>query len=367
MRKCVSVLILITIWQQPLSAQMTKKSDVIVDQMNKVARWQLTAWKQQGTPHQKWDWTMGACYAGYLGLTEVATYSTYFNDMNAIGDSLHWQTGPRHTMADDYCVAQMFSQMYLDYHKPLMIEQWKHQADSIIAVPHTESLEWKNNIAEREWAWCDALFMGPPALAYLSTATGDRKYLDEACKLWWKTTDYLYDKDEHLYYRDSRFFTQKEANGKKVFWSRGNGWVLAGLVRMLKNMPDDYPERPAFIKLYQDMALKIAILQNDDGTWHAALLDPAAYPVKEASGTGFYCYALAYGINNGLLPYRQYHRIVEKAWAALTGCVQENGKLGYVQQIGEKPEKVSANDTEVYGVGAFLLAGSEVYRMLEKH
>lgn len=367
MRRCLPMLVILLIGQQPLSAQIIKKADATLSVMNKVAGWQLKAWKQNGTPHPKSDWTMGACYAGYMDLAEVATYSTYLNEMKAIGDSLRWKTGSRHTMADDYCVAQMFCQMYMVYNKPDMIAQWKQQADSIIALPHTESLEWKNNIAEREWAWCDALFMGPPALAYLSTATGDHKYLDAACKLWWKTTAYLYDKEEHLYYRDSRFFTQKEANGKKVFWSRGNGWVLAGLVRMLKNMPDDYPERTDFVKLYQEMARKIATLQDADGTWHAALLDPAAYPVKEASGTGFYCYALAYGINNGLLPYRQYRLIVEKAWSALKGCVQENGKLGYVQQIGEKPEKVSENDSEVYGVGAFLLAGSEVYRMLEKH
>ena len=367
MKRILFILFAIGVLINPLQAQKPTRIDSVLQVMNKVAGWQLKAWKQNGTPHPKADWTMGACYAGYMELAEVGTYSTYLNDMSAIGDSLLWKTGSRHTMADDYCVAQMYSQLYMVYNKPVMIAQWRQQADSIITLPHTEALEWKNNIAEREWAWCDALFMGPPALAYLSTATGDRKYLDAACKLWWKTTAYLYDKVEHLYYRDSRFFTQKEANGKKVFWSRGNGWVLAGLVRMLKNMPDDYPERPAFIKLYQEMARKIAALQNADGTWHAALLDPAAYPVKEASGTGFYCYALAYGINNGLLPYRQYHPIVAKAWSALKGCVQESGKLGYVQQIGEKPEKVGADDTEVYGVGAFLLAGSEFYRMLEKH
>jgi len=367
LKKKLLVLSSIIMLISQVHAQKLGRKDSVIHLAQKVADWQLKVWKQSGTPHPKSDWTMGACYTGYLDLAEVTTYSTYFNDMLAIGDSLHWNTGPRHTMADDYCVAQMFGQLYTVYNKPQMIAQWKRQADSIIDLPHTETLEWKNNIAEREWAWCDALFMGPPSLAYLSTATGDRKYLDAACKLWWKTTTYLYDKDEHLYYRDSRFFTQREANGKKVFWSRGNGWVLAGLVRMLKNMPEDFPERPAFIKLYQEMAAKIGSLQNADGTWHAALLDPAAYPVKEASGTGFYCYALAYGINNGLLPYRQYHTIVEKAWKALAACVQNNGKLGYVQQIGEKPEKVSADDTEVYGVGALLLAGSEVYRMFEKH
>jgi rhamnogalacturonyl hydrolase YesR len=301
-----------------------------------------------------------------MALYQTSHNSIYLNEMKIIGDSLKWNTGPNRFMADDYCVAQMYSQVYGVYKQPVMIERFKGLADSIIAMPHTESLEWKNNIASHEWAWCDALFMGPPALAYLSTATGDKKYLDISVKLWDKTTDYLFDKEENLYYRDSRFFTQKEKNGKKVFWSRGNGWVMGGLVRVLENMPTDYPDRPRFVELYKKMAAKIASLQNADGTWHAALLDPASYPVKEASGTGFYCYAIAYGINNGLLPYKQYHKTVEKAWTALMGCVQENGKLGYVQQIGEKPEKVTAEDTEVYGVGAFLLAGSEMAKLTAK-
>ena len=188
--------------------------------------------------------------------------------MRSIGDSLDWNTGPNRQMADDYCVAQMYAQLYLAEKKPVMIAQFKALADSIMARPHTESLEWKNNIASREWAWCDALFMGPPAFAYLSTATGDQRYLDFASKMWFKTTDYLFDKDENLYFSDSRFFTQKEKNGKKIFWSRGNGWVMGGLVRMLSNMPLIIADRARFVDLYRKMAAKIATLQN--AGWHLA-------------------------------------------------------------------------------------------------
>jgi len=348
-------------------AQKKSNPDSVLKIMNKVADWQLNDWKDHGPRHEKWHWTMGACYAGYMALNQVGHNSIYIDAMRNIGDSLKWNTGPNRQMADDYCIAQMYSQVYLKVKKPVMIAHFKALADSIIARPHTESLEWKNNIASREWAWCDALFMGPPAFAYLSSATADKKYIDFASNMWFKTTDYLFDKDENLYFRDGRFFTQKEANGKKIFWSRGNGWVMGGLVRMLDNMPAGYPERARFEELYRKMAEKIITLQNNDGTWHAALLDPDSYPVKETSGTGFYCYALAYGINHGLLPYDKYHNVVEKAWNALTSSVHLDGKLGYVQQIGEKPEKVTNDDTEVYGVGAFLLAGSEVYKMMLKH
>lgn len=361
--KKYAVLLILAALQLQAVAQQKISRDSVSKIMNKVAQWQLHTWHTTGMNHTKWDWTNGACYAGFMALGKISHNPVYIKEMYAIGNSLNWNTGPNRLKADDYCVGQMYSQMAILKKQPKITVPFKRLADSIIALPHTESLEWKNGVANREWAWCDALFMGPPALAYLSTATHEKKYLDIAVKLWFKTTDYLFDKEENLYFRDSRFFTQHEANGKKVFWSRGNGWVMGGLVRMLDNMPANYPDRPRFIALYKKMAAKIASLQNADGSWHAALLDPASYPVKETSGTGFYCYALAYGINHGLLPRAKYYPVVAKAWKALTTSVHPDGKLGYVQQIGEKPETVSYDDTEVYGVGAFLLAGSEVIKL----
>jgi len=343
------------------------RADSTLKIMEKVADWQLATWEKEGMRWPKTDWTNGAAYAGFMALNEIANNPKYIKAMYDIGEATDWNPGPRRTMGDDYCVGQMFSQMYNLYKEPKMIAHFRPLADTIVVLPHIESLEWKNNIQLREWAWCDALFMAPPALAYLSTATGDKKYLDIASKLWWKTTDYLFDRSENLYFRDSRYFDKKEANGKKIFWSRGNGWVMGGLVRMLENMPDNYPDRKRFIELYKKMAERIAGLQSEDGSWHAALLDPESYPAKETSGTGFYCYSLAWGVNHGILSYHQFNPVIEKAWAALISSVHINGKLGNVQQIGEKPELVDSNSTEVYGVGAFLLAGSEMIDLLLKH
>ncbi|MDE3213529.1 MAG: glycoside hydrolase family 88 protein [Bacteroidota bacterium] len=331
--------------------------------MARVADWQLDSWSQKGMRWPKWDWTNGACYAGLMALSRVSHDPKYLNALLQIGDDLDWQTGPHRFKADDYCVGQMFSQIYMIYKKPEMIKAFRLLADSIISLPHSQSLEWTNDIALHEWAWCDALFMGPPALAYLSSATGDPRYLDTACALWWKTTDYLFDPTENLYFRDSRYFTMREANGKKMFWSRGNGWVLAGLVRMLDNMPKNYPGRSRFVELYLKMSRRIASLQSADGSWHTSLLDPEAYPAKETSGTGFYCYALAWGINHKLLKQNRYRTVVQKAWAALESSVHPDGMLGNVQQIGAQPGAVDSNDTEVYGTGAFLLAGSQMWEM----
>jgi unsaturated rhamnogalacturonyl hydrolase len=335
--------------------------------MEKVANWQLKNWEEQGSKHRWGDWTNAAGYTGIMALSNISNDPKYIQAMLAKGDSLNWQTGPRRFHADDYCIGQTYSLLYAKYKNEKMIANFRQLGDSIAADPHAESLEWKNNIANREWAWCDALYMGPTALSYLATVTGDQKYLDIAVKLWWKTTDYLYDPAEHLYFRDGSFLDKKEKNGAKVFWSRGNGWVIAGLVRVLDNMPSNYPGRKKFVQLYKDMAAKIASLQQPDGSWHASLLDPASYPIKEMSGTGFFTYAIAWGLNHKLLNKKIYWPVVQKAWTALNSALHPDGMLGYVQPIGAAPGKVDENSTEIYGVGAFLLAGSEIYKYKGRH
>ena len=141
----------------------------------------------------------------------------------------------------------------------------------------------------------------------------------------------------NLYFRDGRYFDQKEKNDQPVFWSRGNGWVMGGLVRMMNNIKPGDPARAAFEKQFKEMAAKVASLQNEDGTWHAALLDQDSYPAKETSGTGFFLYALTWGVNNGLLEKETYRPVIVKAWAALQSTVHPDGKLGFVQMIAAAP------------------------------
>lgn len=336
----------------------------ILKTMKSVADWQINTWTEKGFKAKKYDWTNGACYAGLFDLGTLSKDDKYYKFLVGIGDDLNWNTGPRRSHADDYCIGQMYSSLYMVYHDAKMITKFKAQADSVVAAPHTEALDWKNNINEREWAWCDALFMGPTALSYLSTATNEPKYLNKASELWWRTTAFLYDTTEHLYFRDQSYFAKKEKNGAKVFWSRGNGWVMGGLVRVLDNMPANHPDRKKFIKLYKEMAARIITLQQPDGSWHASLLDPDSYPIKETSGTGFYTYALFWGLNHGILDIPTYAPVAFKGWNALSAAVQPDGMLGYVQPIGAAPDKVDQNSTAVYGVGAFLLAGNQLYKYL---
>jgi len=336
------------------------KAKNIFEIMRKVGDWQWNTLEQDGWKTSKKDWTSGAMYSGMIAMANISNDETYYNKLIEIGNDNKWQVGKHREEADDYCVGQLYAQLYNVYRNPRYIADFKSLADSLVLLPHTESLEWKNKIDYREWAWCDALFMGPPAFAYLTQSTGDSKYLNKASKLWWKTTDYLMDKDEFLFYRDSRFFAKKEKNGAKVFWSRGNGWVMGGLVKVLSVMKKTHPDSARFAKLLKDMSHKVASLQQPDGTWHASLLDPASFPSKEISGTGFFCYAMAWGINHRILPADEYLPVVKKAWKAMVDAVHSNGKLGYVQAQGAAPDKVGFEDTDVYGVGAFLLAGREM-------
>ena len=330
--------------------------------MERAADWQLA----NPSRHPPTDWTQGAFYAGVMALAGIADSPRFLDAMVRMGEANAWQPGPRPYDADDQCVGQTYAELYQLRHDPRMIAPMRARLDWILAHPRDGSLEFdpvENPAARDRWSWCDSLFMGPPVWTRLATATGDRAYLNFAVEHWWITSDYLYDKSEHLFFRDSTYFNRRESNGTKIFWSRGNGWVMAGLVRVLQDLPADHPARPRFVQQFREMADAILACQQADGLWRSSLLDPQDYPLKETSGSGFYCYALAWGINQGLLDRRRFAPAVDLAWRGLTACVAPDGRLTHVQPIGADPRKFDGNATEVYGVGAFLLAGSEVYRL----
>ena len=345
----------------PGAADITPQNTL--DIMQRVADWQLA----NPSGHKPTDWTQAAGYAGFMALAGISGDPKYRDAMVSMADANGWQLGPRRYHADDQCVGQTYAELYFLYRDPKMIASMREKFDELMAHPSAvTSLDFTqpDHQATELWSWCDSLFMAPPAWMRLYAATDDPRYLDYAVTNWWRTTDYLYDKDEHLFFRDSTFFDKKEANGQKVFWSRGNGWVMAGIVRMLQYLPMNSPDRPRFEQLFKDMAAKVLACQQPDGLWHASMLDPADYPLKETSGSGFFTFALAWGINQGLLDHAAYEPAVDKAWLALVGCVNPEGKLTYVQPVGSDPKAFGADSTEAYGVGAFLLAGSEMYRMV---
>lgn len=340
-------------------AAQTLQPQQVLATMEQVARWQLA--HPSGYPLD--DWTEGVGDAGMMALAGWSADPQYREAMRLAGEKLRWRLGPSKFHADDHVVGQMYAELYQHLRDPRMLAPMRAQFDEMLAEPRPGSLNWMVPDVLHRWSWCDSLFMGPPAWARLSAVTGDSRYLDFALRNWWLSSDYLYDRQEHLYFRDSRYFTLKEANGQKVFWGRGNGWVMAGLVRMLQYIPSQHPERARFVEQYREMAQRLITLQQADGFWRASLLDPASYPHAESSGTGLYTYALAWGVNQGILPREQYAAAVKRGWQALTGSVLADGKLIHVQPIGADPKQFDAQSSDVFAVGAFLLAGSEMLRM----
>lgn len=347
----------------PVVRAETANPENVLAVMERVADWQI-AHPDKSPPT---GWVNAAYYAGAMALADVSPSPRFADAMRRMGEANAWQLGPRRYDADDHSVGQTYAELYLRDRDPRMIAPMRAEFDVILAHPKDDNLDFdpkKNPDRRDRWSWCDSLFMGPPAWIRLWSATGNRAYLDFMVEKWWVTSDYLYDRDEHLYFRDSSFFSQREKNGRKIFWSRGNGWVMAGLARVLDYLPSDHPSRPRFERQFREMAAAVIAHQQADGLWRASLLDPASYPMKETSGSGFFCYALSWGVNHGLLDRATVAPAALKAWRALVACVTDDGRLTHVQPIGATPVLFDENATAPYGVGAFLLAGSEIYRLV---
>jgi unsaturated rhamnogalacturonyl hydrolase len=198
--------------------------------------------------------------------------------------------------------------------------------------------------------------------ARLYAATGDRAYLDYMDHEWWITSGTLYDTKEHLYYRDSRYFEKREENGQKLFWSRGNGWVMGGLARVLQYLPADYPTRARYIVQLQQMATRLKELQCVDGLWRSGLLDEDAYKMPEVSGSALIAYGMMWGINAGILDSATFLPTVQNAWSGMIANIYQDGRLGCIQPVDAAPGQFKRSSSYVYGVGGFLLLGSEIVK-----
>jgi rhamnogalacturonyl hydrolase YesR len=333
---------------QDLSPAFTKPA--LAKVMKLVADWQLT--RQPAEPQD--DWTWAALYAGFMGVPDAVAGDKYKKAMQGVADKLEWQPGARVEHADDQAVGQMYMEQFFLHKDAKMMGPMKARLDQEIATP--------DDPAKPLWWWCDALFMAPPVFADMAKATGDTKYLDFMDREWKITTDLLYEKNKHLYSRDASYLDKHEKNGEKLFWSRGNGWVMGGIVRVLQQLPKNSPLRPKYVVLLREMAAESLTIQGKDGLWRPGLLDADAYPLPEISGSAFITYALAYGVNEKILDKKTYGPAVEKAWAGMLTHVYADGRLGAIQPVGAAPGAYTETTSYNYGVGAFLLAGSEIYR-----
>ena len=319
--------------------------------MRKVADWQRSRIADE--PSQ--DWTFAALYVGMLSASETLKDPRYHDLVLDVARHFAWTLGPRKTHADDQAIGQSYLWLYREKPDAERIQPLRTQFDEIMQLP--------DDPARPVWWWCDALFMAPPVWSGLASATRDSKYIDYMDREWKITSDLLWDPQEHLFFRDKSYFDKREKNGKKIFWSRGNGWVMGGLARVLESLPANDPRRPFYVEKLQEMSKSIAQIQSPDGLWRPGLLDAADYPYPEVSGSAFFVYALAWGINHHLLDANEYLPVVRRGWAGLVGQIYSDGRLGSIQPVGAAPGVYKPGSSFVYGVGAFLLAGSEVNQL----
>jgi rhamnogalacturonyl hydrolase YesR len=347
-------------------------SEGITNLMVRVADWQLAnptrqdQWKR--TIHLL-DWHYAAFFVGLMDLYDLTGADRYRREMYNIGQHYQWKTLDEILHADRIAIIDMFVRLYEIHKDPQLIEKARWALDIIMSrgTDKKVMVNFENNVYFNEWlTWCDALFMSPPVFTLMSKITGDRKYEEYMNTMWWKTSDHLYSQQDSLYYRDDRYIGKTSENGKKIFWSRGNGWVIAGIARILKVLPEDSPYRPRLEQQFKEMAYKLLDLQQPHGLWTVSLLDPEYLPMGESSGSAFFTYALAYGINTGLIT-DKHRQQVEKAWLALSANVNQNGRLGYVQQIAGDPYPFYDHQFHVYASGAYLMAGKEMIKLLESN
>lgn len=340
----------------------------IIDQMHRVADWQLAnPLDGDSFKYKHLDWLYGAFYTGLVKFYLTTGEERYADELINVGDHVEWQLLDDIFYADRLTIVDVWADLYQVKQDPEYIDKARWAMDIHLSRNYKEltDVRFDGNPSFLEWwSWCDALYMAPPSFVTMSKVTGDPRYLDYADTQWWKTSDYLYSAEDSLFFRDDRYFNQRSENGKKIFWSRGNGWVIAGLARMLEDMPADYINRSKFEQQYKEMANKLLRIQDEDGLWRVSLIDPDYLDMGESSGSAFYTYALAWGINNGLLDV-SYRPAVERAWEALSGHVNEWGRLGYVQQVAGSPYPFYDYQWQVYASGAYLLAGCEMLELID--
>lgn len=312
-------------------------------------------------------WTRAVYYEGLLALYQIHPKTEYYDYMLGWAEFHKWKlrNGNANRNADDQCCGQVYIELYKMAPQPEKIRNIKACIDMLVNTPQ-----------EDDWSWIDAIQMSMPIFAQLGDIYKDNRYFEKMYQMYAYTRNMhgkngLYNPKDGLWWRDAKFVPPyKEPNGKNCYWSRGNGWVYTALARVLNLLPKDEKHRQEYINDFIAMSEAIKKCQREDGFWNVSLHDPSNYGGKETSGTSLFVYGMAWGINQGILDRKEYLPVVLKAWEGLIkDAVQPNGFLGWMQgtadgPAGGQPLAVDKMPSfEDFGVGCFLLGGSEVYKL----
>ncbi|MBA4196241.1 MAG: family 88 glycosyl hydrolase [Chitinophaga sp.] len=312
-------------------------------------------------------WTRAVYYEGLMALYSIDKKQSFIDYALQWSEFHKWnmRNGIKTRNADDQACGQTYIDLYLMDKKEERIKNIKACIDSMMASSKID-----------DWSWVDAIQMSMPVFARLGVVYNDTNYFKRMYEMY-AFSKYkhggngLYNAAESLWWRDKDFVPPyKEPNGANCYWSRGNGWVVAALVRTLQWLPENNSHYNELMSDYKNMLKALLSLQRKDSFWNVSLADSTHFGGKELTGTALFVYGMAWGINNNLIDKKTYLPVLLKAWNALvTDCLHADGKLGFVQGTGKEPKDGqpvtydSTPDFEDYGLGCFLLAGSEVYKL----
>ncbi len=355
-------------------AQTLPSKPAILHSMELANNYFMTKWPDAGktvTTNKERPsnlWTRAVYYEGLMAFYSISKNKTCYDYAVQWGDKHQWGLwgGTKVRNADNQCAGQTYIDLYLIDKKEERIHDIKTCMDAMVASDKKD-----------DWSWIDALQMGMPVFARLGVIYNDTSYFRKMYDMY-AFTKYrhggngLYDPKNHLWWRDKDFVypAYKEPNGEGCYWSRGNGWVLAALVRTLQLLPTTDPHYQEYLQDYKDMCMALLPLRREDGFWNVSLKDPGNFGGKELTGTALFTYGFAWGINHGVLDKKLFRPTTIASWNALVkNCIHPDGSLGYVQGTGKEPKESqpvsfdSKPDFEDFGLGCFLLAGSEIYRL----
>ena len=317
------------------------------------------------------DWTYGVFYSGLVAFALAHPDLPYLETLREEGRNYSWRLdGGRPFFAETHCIGQAWLELARHDDSSAALAGTRGVFDYVLenrsrapVVQRTANGRFSSN--PLRWSWCDALFMSPPVWAKLASLTGEDRYRDFLIGEYRATIARLYDREHNLFYRDFPVREKRSANSLKVFWGRGNGWVLGGLPLVIRELPPHLKSRPLFVDLYREMCAKVKTLQREDGAWGPNLLDGQDPDLPEMSVTSLFCYALMWGVNEGLLDEADYLPTVKKAWSAMCRNVSPDGALGWVQQAATGPAaNYGVDSTALYAVGGYLLAATEIRKHL---
>lgn len=371
---------LFLLFSLPLSAK-TWTTDQVKELITRVN----TYWQQNNKAETRSFWDPAAYHTGNMEVYKLLKddkqldYTrrwAYHNNWSGAteADPSRWKyanygEGKDYVLFGDW---QVCFQTYIDLYN-LAIANGGTDADNYFMVKRAKEVMHYEAYSKKDdyWWWSDALYMVMPVMTKMYKLTGDVQYLDKLYENLLYSDRIMLDQETGLYFRDTRYVypNHKSVNGKKDFWARGDGWVLAGLAKVLQDLPKDYKHYKFFVDKFQRLADIVAKTQQKDGYWTRSILDPNHAPGPETSGTAFFAYGIMWGVNNGFLAKKDYKKCIDRAWQYISEtAVQADGKVGYVQPIGDRAipgQTVDANSQANFGVGAVLLAACEYYRYID--